>query len=438
MIERRKELRQQILNLVREYYEYHPETEQPFIPGKTRIPYGGRVYDAREMVNLVDSSLDFWLTLGEKGKLFSQRFAHYLNREFCVLVNSGSSANLLAFAALCSPDLEHPLKPGDEVITVATGFPTTVNPIIQLGCVPVFLDVDLETLNIDVSLLEQALSAKTRAIMLAHTGGNPFDITAVMEFARKHQLYVVEDNCDSLGSKYKGRLTGTFGHLATHSFYASHHITMGGGGAVLTDDTELARILISLRDWGRDCYCRPGEDNCCGKRFSGQFGELPYGFDHKYVYSQIGYNLQPLDLQAAIGLEQLEKLESFIAKRRHNFDSLQEAALKVPWLRVQRASEGANPSWFGMMLRLTEEAPADRGQVVQYLERKNIQTRLVFGGNLLRQPAYLEIKHRVVGELDNSDNIMNNGFFIGVYPGIDNARLEYMCEVLTGLVAEFS
>ncbi|MBN2290140.1 MAG: lipopolysaccharide biosynthesis protein RfbH [Candidatus Glassbacteria bacterium] len=432
MEDKEKRLREKILGLVREYYAFHAAAGE-FVPQRTRIPYGGRVYDGEELAALVDSSLDFWLTLGERGREFSGRLAKYLGRDHCLLVNSGSSANLLAFAALCSPTLDNPIKPGDEVITVAAGFPTTVNPVIQYGCVPVFVDIDPHTLNVDASLLEPALSSKTRAVMIAHMAGNPFEVESVLSFVEKHGLYLVEDNCDALGSRYQGRLTGSFGHLATQSFYASHHITMGSGGAVLTDNPELHRILVSLRDWGRDCFCGPGEDNRCGKRFSGRHGSLPAGFDHKYVYSQLGYNLQPLDLQAAIGLVQMDKLESFIKIRRENHQVLGEAASLVPWLRVQQATPRSEPSWFGLVLTLAGDAPVDRRCVLEYLEEKNIQTRLVFAGNIIRQPAYRGVKYRVAGKLTNTDLVMERTFFIGVYPGIDRARRDYMAVVLSGL-----
>jgi CDP-6-deoxy-D-xylo-4-hexulose-3-dehydrase len=426
------ELRERIGELVREICR-NRLVKTDFIPGETKIPYGGRIYDENEVMAAVSSSIDFWLTLGENGKRLEQNLAAYIGRRYCALVNSGSSANLLAFAALCSPLLENPLKPGDEVITVAAGFPTTVNPIIQYGCVPVFVDVAPDTVNIDVTRLDSALSDRTRAVMVAHTMGNPFDVDAVLAFCKKYDLYLVEDNCDSLGSLYRGEQTGSFGHLATLSFYPPHHITMGEGGAVLTDDPQLSRIVLGLRDWGRDCWCDSGYDNTCGKRFTGQFGSLPLGYDHKYVYSQIGYNLKPLDIQAAIGLVQLEKLPAFIEARRRNWEELSRAAAEVPWLKVQQPTPGSEPNWFGLLLTLTEDAPLERRRVVEYLEEKKIQTRQLFGGNLLRHPAYRGIDHRIVGELTNTDTVMNNTFFIGVYPGIDDQRREYMAKVLLEL-----
>lgn len=407
---------------------------QPFVSGESTIPYSGRVYDEREVIAAVDASLDFWLTMGSSGKAFEKRFASLLGRRFCTLVNSGSSANLVAFAALCSPLLDNPIRPGDEVITVAAGFPTTLNPILQYGCIPVFVDVDPATVNIDVALLEAAYSPRTRAVMLAHTMGDPFNLDAVLAFCHRHELYLIEDNCDSLGSRYRSEFTGSFGHLATHSFYPPHHITMGEGGAIVTDDPLLHRIVVGLRDWGRDCWCPSGQDNTCKSRFKGQYGTLPFGYDHKYVYSQIGYNLKPLDIQAAIGLAQLDKLPAFIAARRQNWHTLGQAAAEVPWLQVQQPTDHSEPSWFGLLLTLTEHAPMDRRAVVTHLESRKIQTRQLFGGNLLRQPAYAHIPHRIVGELRHTDVIMNRAFFIGVYPGIDAPRRQYIADTLRALV----
>jgi CDP-6-deoxy-D-xylo-4-hexulose-3-dehydrase len=417
---------------IRELYRVQ-HVEKPFRPGETHIPYSGRVFDENEIIAAVESCLEFWLTLGNNGKKFEEKLADYLNRRYAIMVNSGSSANLLAFAALCSPLRENPIVPGDEVITVAAGFPTTLNPILQYGCHPVFVDVDLDTVNIDVSRLDEAMGPRTRAVMIAHTLGNPFDIENVVQFCKKHDLFLIEDNCDALGSMYNNSPTGSFGDISTLSFYPPHHITTGEGGAVLTDDHHLYKIVLGLRDWGRDCWCTPGNDNTCRSRFTKQYGRLPYGYDHKYVYSQIGYNLKPLDIQAAIGLVQLEKLPFFVKDRIHNWERLNREARKIDWLKVQKATLGSKPSWFGLLLTLSEDAPFDRQYVINYLEERKIQTRQLFGGNLLRQPAYLTIKHRLVGDLSNTDIIMNRSFFIGVYPGLDDLRLEYMENVLSDL-----
>ena len=417
---------------IRELYGVQ-HVEKPFRLGETHIPYSGRVFDENEIIAAVESCLEFWLTLGNNGKKFEEKLADYLNRRYAIMVNSGSSANLLAFAALCSPLRENPIVPGDEVITVAAGFPTTLNPILQYGCHPVFVDVDLDTVNIDVSRLDEAMGPRTRAVMIAHTLGNPFDIENVVQFCKKHDLFLIEDNCDALGSMYNNSPTGSFGDISTLSFYPPHHITTGEGGAVLTDDHHLYKIVLGLRDWGRDCWCTPGNDNTCRSRFTKQYGRLPYGYDHKYVYSQIGYNLKPLDIQAAIGLVQLEKLPFFVKDRIHNWERLNREARKIDWLKVQKATLGSKPSWFGLLLTLSEDAPFDRQYVINYLEERKIQTRQLFGGNLLRQPAYLTIKHRLVGDLSNTDIIMNRSFFIGVYPGLDDLRLEYMENVLSDL-----
>lgn len=432
MPESEEKLRQEIGERVRQIVRAR-DAKRLFVPGQTVIPYAGRVYDADEILAAVESSLDFWLTLGPKGREFENRLSEYAGRRFAVLVNSGSSANLLAFAALCSPLSENPIRPGDEVITVAAGFPTTVNPIFQYGCVPVFVDIDPATVNIDVSRLEAALSSRTRAIMIAHTMGNPFDVGTITAFCRANDLFLIEDNCDALGSTYRGRLTGSFGTVATQSFYPPHHLTMGEGGAVLTDDLALNRIVRSLRDWGRDCWCDSGKDNTCGNRFKGQFGKLPLGYDHKYVYSQVGYNLKPLDIQAAIGLAQLKKLPSFTEVRRRNYEVLEKSARSIPWLMTQQATPGSEPSWFGLLLTLTQDAPIERRQVVEYLEAKKIQTRQLFAGNLICQPAYQNKEYRISGSLENTHAIMDRSFFLGVYPGIDDQRLDYMVGVIEGL-----
>ena len=426
------QLREEIADRVRALCRLR-SASQPFTPGRSLVPYAGRVFDEREVGAAVDACLDFWLTLGPRGKQFERALAERIGRRHCAMVNSGSSANYLAFAALCSPLLDNPIKPGDEVITVAAAFPTTVNPILQHNCVPVFVDVDADTINIDVSQLEAARSNRTRAVMIAHTMGNPFEVGAVLEFCSRYGFHLIEDNCDALGSLYEGKPTGSFGHLATQSFYPPHHITTGEGGAVLTDDPQLHRIAVSLRDWGRDCWCDSGHDNTCGRRFSGRHGRLPVGYDHKYVYSQLGYNLKPLDIQAAIGLAQLEKLPEFVAARRANHKALARAVERIGWLAVQQATPQSEPSWFGLVLTLADDAPVQRRDVLEYLEARQIQTRLLFGGNLLRQPAYRNIPHRLVGELHNTDAVMNRTFFVGVYPGIDAPRRRYMVDVLTGI-----
>lgn len=431
-MDQEKELRDKIKRLVKELVDAR-QRSQAFEPGRTVIPYGARVYDHHEVWAAVDSSLDFWLTLGPRAGEFEARLAKYLGRKHCILTNSGSSANLLAIAALSSPLLENPLRPGDEVITVAAGFPTTVNPIVQTGLVPVFVDVDPATANVDASLLSGAASDRARAVVLAHTMGNPFDADAVRAFCEERGLYLVEDNCDALGSVYKGVRTGSFGTLSTHSFYPSHHITMGEGGAVATDDPALDRIVRSLRDWGRDCYCSTGRDNTCGKRFEGKHGGLPEGYDHKYVYSQLGYSLRPLDIQAAIGLAQLDKLDSFVKARRKNREELAKAVRRVPWLTVQEPTPGSEPSWFGLMLTLKPDAPATRLEVVSRLEEAGVQTRLVFAGNLTLQPAYQNVEYRVAGTLENTDIVARRSFFIGVYPGIDAPRLAYVAEQVAAL-----
>jgi CDP-6-deoxy-D-xylo-4-hexulose-3-dehydrase len=432
-------LRLKILELVREYYgTAFPVSE--FVPGESLIPYAGRVFDEREIVNLVDSGLDFWLTTGRFADEFEKSFAKFFGRRHAHLVNSGSSANLLALSCLTSPKLdERPrkwggraaLKPGDEVITVAAGFPTTLNPIIQNRLVPVFVDITVPTYNIDVSRLEDALSERTAAVMVAHTLGNPFDLDAVTAFAQRHHLWLIEDCCDAVGSTYKGRNVGTFGDLATVSFYPAHHMTMGEGGAVIEDRGLLKMLIDSYRDWGRDCWCDPGKSNTCGKRFGWEQGELPHGYDHKYTYSHIGYNLKVTDMQAAVGLAQLDKVESFIAARRRNFALLYERLADMEeFLILPQATEGADPSWFGFPMAVREGAPFTRAQAINHLESRRISTRLLFGGNLIRQPAYLGIERRVVGDLTNTDFVMNNVFWIGVYPGLTLPMIDYMAETI--------
>lgn len=438
-MDRQQEIRQQINELITEFHSLK-HAKKAFIPGETFISYAGRVFDEREIQYLAQSSLDFWLTLGPEGMKFEKRLADFIGVRFCRSVNSGSSANLIAFGALTSPLMKDKrIEPGSEVITIAAGFPTTVTPIIQYNCIPVFVDVTEETKNIDVSLLREALSSKTRAVMIAHTLGNPFDLDAVTEFCRKHDLFLIEDNCDALGSEYKGKRTGSFGHIATESFYPAHHITMGEGGAVFTDDAVLKKVVDSLRDWGRDCWCEPGKSDTCGKRFSSQYGDLPYGYDHKYVYSHFGYNLKPLDIQAAIGLAQLEKLPSFIQARKKNFKSFYQALEKYEnRLILPRATEGADPSWFGFPITVRDNAGFTRDEFVTFLESRKIQTRTLFGGNLIKQPAFAELKgtgrYRVIGDLRHTDRIMNNTFWFGVYPGLTPPMVSYIidscCEFL--------
>ena len=428
------QLRSQILSLVAEYHQA-AFAKRPFVPGESSIPYAGRVFDEREIRNLVDASLDFWLTTGRFAERFEREFAQWMEVRHCLLVNSGSSANLVALAALTSPRLgERRLRPGDEVITVAAGFPTTLNPILQNGLVPVFVDVTLPTYNVDTSQLEAALSPRTRAMIFAHTLGNPFDVSAVSSFARKHDLWLVEDCCDAVGSTYFGRKTGTFGDLATVSFYPAHHMTMGEGGAVLTNTPLLHTIAESFRDWGRDCWCEPGCDNTCGKRFGWQLGELPCGYDHKFTYSHIGYNLKLTDMQAAVGVAQLEKLDGFVEARRRNIRALREGLAGLEeFFVLPEATNGAEPSWFGFPVAVRAGAPFTRNQVTHYLETRKIATRLLFGGNLVRQPAYRDSQYRVVGSLSQTDIVMNQVFWIGVYPGIQGQILDYMLETMKAL-----
>lgn len=427
--------REAILKQVREYCEkYHKPKE--YHQGD-RIPYAGRVYDAEEMVNLVDSALDFWLTAGKYTEAFEKEFAAFLGVRFCSLVNSGSSANLLAFMALTSHLLgERRIKPGDEVITVAAGFPTTVTPILQYGAVPVFVDITIPQYNIDVTLLEAALSDKTKAVMIAHTLGNPFDLEAVSEFCRRHGLWLVEDNCDALGSRYclegEWHYTGTVGDIGTSSFYPPHHMTMGEGGAVYTKDPLLNKIIRSLRDWGRDCVCASGQDNLCGHRFDRQYGELPAGYDHKYVYSHFGYNLKATDMQAAIGCAQLEKLEGFIQARRKHFEYLRERLQAAEGaLILPEPCRNSEPSWFGFMITCRESGR--KNVIVRHLENSGIQTRMLFAGNLLRQPCFDEMRktgtgYRTVGDLQETDRVMQDTFWIGVYPGMTEEMLDHMAD----------
>lgn len=433
-----QEAREKILSMVDEYCTMFHNQKKPFEEGQ-RIPYASRVYDSDEMVTLVDSALEFWLTSGRYTAEFEKALAEYLGVRYCALVNSGSSANLNAFMALTSPLLgERKINPGDEVITVAAGFPTTVTPCIQYGAVPVFVDVTIPQYNIDVNMLESALSEKTKAVMIAHTLGNPFDLGAVKAFCDKHNLWLVEDNCDALGSKYtidgKECFTGTVGDIGTSSFYPPHHMTMGEGGAVYTNNPLLNKCIRSFRDWGRDCVCASGQDNLCGHRFDKQYGELPLGYDHKYVYSHFGYNLKATDMQAAIGCAQLKKFPSFVEKRRHNFDRL-KAALggTEDKLILPEPCENSKPSWFGFLI--TCKAGTDRNKAVQYIESKGVQTRMLFAGNLTKHPCFDEMRktgkgYRIAGTLDNTDRIMNDTFWVGVYPGMTDEMIDYMAKVI--------
>ena len=437
MSERAEQLRKQILELTAEFHrEAFPA--RSFVPGESVVPVSGKVIHSEDLTSVVDSALDCWFTTGRFAKAFEKKLARFVGVRGCSLVNSGSSANLVALTALTSPKLgDRRLRPGDEVITVAAGFPTTVNPIIQNRLVPVFLDVTLPTLEIDVTQLEKALSPKTRAIMIAHTLGNTFDLDAVMAFAKKHKLWVVEDCCDALGSTFNGQKVGTFGDLATLSFYPAHHITMGEGGAVLTNTPLLKTLVESFRDWGRDCWCEPGEDNTCGKRFDWELGTLPCGYDHKYTYSHVGYNLKATDMQAALGLSQLDHLESFIQARKDNFRYLRQALEPLEdVLMLPEASAGADPSWFGFPLGVRTDAPFTRDQLVRTLEAQKIGTRLMFAGNLLRQPAYQEIEYRQVGELPNTDYVMRNVLWLGVYPGLTHPMLDHIADTISQFVSK--
>ncbi|GIV69766.1 lipopolysaccharide biosynthesis protein RfbH [Caldilinea sp.] len=429
MDSRAETLRTQILALVADYYEaaFAPK---PFIPGESPVPVAGRVFDASELQRLVEASLDFWLTTGRFAAQFEREFARFMGVRHAILVNSGSSANLLALSCLTSPKLgDRALHPGDEVITVAAGFPTTVNPILQNRLTPVFVDVAIPTYNIDASQLEAALSERTRAVMIAHTLGNPFDLDAVGDFARRHNLWLIEDCCDAVGATYRGQKVGTFGDLATVSFYPAHHITMGEGGCVLTNRSRLKTLVESFRDWGRDCWCEPGKDNTCGKRFDWRLGELPHGYDHKYIYSHIGYNLKATDMQAAVGVAQLAKLPSFIAARRRNFDLLRQGLSDLQeHLILPEATPFSEPSWFGFPITVAEGAPFTRNELVRFLEQRKIATRLLFGGNLVRQPAYRNQPYRIVGALTNTDRIMNNTFWVGVYPGLNETMLSFIVD----------
>jgi len=423
-------IKEEILRLVGEYYAA-AHANKIFTPGVSKVNYAGRVYDETDMQAATESVLDFWLTLGKYGKKFQLAFSEFLGVDKTVLTNSGSSANLIAMSTLCSPMMPHPIKPGSEVITVAASFPTTINPIIINRCIPVFLDVNLGTYNIDTSRLNDALSDKTRAIFVAHTLGNPFNLDEVLDFANKHNLFVIEDTCDALGAKYRGKYVGTFGDMATHSFYPAHHITMGEGGAVTTNKPLYYRILNSIRDWGRDCWCDPGKSNTCKKRFDWKLGSLPHGYDHKYTYSNIGYNLKPLDIQPAIGLVQLKRLPSFMRARKRNFDMLHKGFSKYEDSFILPVpTPHSEPNWFGFLITVRHEAKFTRSDIVSYFEQNNIVTRTLFAGNITRQPAYKDVKYRVVGNLNNTDYIMNNTFFIGNYPGLTAKHISYVLFIL--------
>lgn len=437
---KQEQLKQEILEKTKEYYElvHKPSQLREFKDGD-RVNYAGRVFDEREMINLIDSSLDFWLTYGSYSKKFEKELSNFLGIRWAFLVNSGSSANLLAFYALTSPLLkERKIKRGDEVITVAAGFPTTVAPLVQYGAVPVFVDMELTYFNIDVNELEKALSSKTKAVMIAHTLGNPFNIKVVKEFCDKHNLWLIEDNCDALGSKYAGKYTGTWGDIGTSSFYPPHHMTMGEGGATYTNNPLLKKIMLSMRDWGRDCWCESGVDNTCGCRFTQQFGTLPKGYDHKYVYSHFGFNLKATDMQASIGIAQLKKLPNFIKQRKENFEKLYEGLKELPELQLVAAQPNSDPSWFGFMMTLREKAKFTRNELVKFLEDNNIQTRNLFAGNIIRHPLFetLEenVDYRVIGSLTNTDKIMNDSFWIGVYPGMSDETIDYMIQKIREFV----
>ena len=419
--------RKDILDLVARFAEAKYSSGQVFIPGETPIPPSGKVIGSQEMVSMVDACLDGWLTTGRYNDAFESSLASYLGPRHVLTTNSGSSANLVAFAALTSPQLaERKLKPGDEVITVAAGFPTTVNPILLYGLVPVFIDVNINTFNIDVSQIESAITDKTKAIMLAHTLGNPFDLGVVQEIAKRHNLWLIEDCCDALGSRYDGKLVGNFGDIGTLSFYPAHHITMGEGGAVFTASSRLDRIMQSIRDWGRDCYCEPGQDNTCKKRFEWQLGDLPQGYDHKYTYSHLGFNLKISDMQAALGAAQLERLPGFIEQRKENFERLKNGLLDLSErLLLPEPTPGSEPSWFGFPLSLKED---ERPALIDFLEQRKIGTRLLFGGNLTRQPYFEGREYRVHGNLTNTDSVMQRAFWVGVYPGLEPAMLDYIIE----------
>jgi len=433
-----KQIRKEIFEKIKRLYKLRKE-QNKFISGESKINYAGRVYDEKEMINLVDSSLDFWLTAGRYAKKFEKEFAKFLGAKYCLLTNSGSSANLLAISALTSPKLgKRRLKPGDEVITTACGFPTTLNPILQNNLIPVFVDIDLGTYNIQTDKLEKAISEKTKAIFIAHTLGNPANLEKILKIAKKYKLWFIEDNCDASGSKYKGKYTGTFGDISTCSFFPAHHITMGEGGAVLTNDLLLKKIIVSFRDWGRACYCEPGHDNTCKKRFSWKLGRLSFGYDHKYIYSHIGYNLKITDMQAAIGVAQLKKFPSFIKARRKNFDEFSKFFKNYKnYFLLPQAEKDSETCWFGFPLLVKKESPFTRNEIVKYLENNKITTRMLFGGNLTKQPAYENTKYRIFGSLKNTDSVMNDLFWIGVYPGLTKEMLDYVVKIIDEFLLKY-
>ncbi len=433
-----EKIKQEIISKVKEYYHlvHKPEQENAFIPEESRINYAGRVFDEGEMVNLVDSALEFWLTHGRHSQQFEQKLASFLGVKWALLVNSGSSANLLAFMALTSHLLEdRQVKREDEVITVAAAFPTTISPIVQYGAVPVFVDIETDTCNIDVSKLDKALSPKTKVVMIAHTLGNPFDVKKVKAFCEKNNLWLIEDNCDALGSRVDGQLTGTFGDIGTSSFYPPHHITMGEGGAVYTSNPLLKKIMLSMRDWGRDCWCSSGKDNTCGSRFTKQFGDLPFGYDHKYVYSHFGYNLKATDLQAAIGTIQLDKINEFTKARQNNFNILSHKLQPVKHLiKLPKCNEWAEPSWFGFLMIVNKSLQSSRNELAQHLESKKIQTRNLFSGNIVRHPLFQSLKegvdYRISGTLKETDRITEDALWVGVYPGMGEIKLGFMADTI--------
>jgi len=438
MAKTEQELRAEIAALVKEFYNTK-FAERSFVPGQTPVRYAGRVFDEKEIQASVDASLDFWLTSGRYTEAFESAFSEFTGAEYAILVNSGSSANLIALTSLMSPLLgDRKLKKGDEVVAVAAGFPTTVNPIIQNGLIPVFVDVEIGTYNINLDHLKRALSPKTRAIFLAHTLGNPYNLDAIMEIVRAHNLWLIEDCCDALGSVYKGKMVGSFGHIATCSFYPAHHITMGEGGCVFTSDDVLARAARSIRDWGRDCYCAPGESNTCGKRFSGQYGKLPKGYDHKYVYSHVGYNLKVTEMQAAIGVEQMKKLPHFIARRKENFARWYEGFSQwTDYFILPEATEGADPSWFAFPITVKESTPFSRTELTNFLNAHGVETRNLFAGNILMQPGYLNIEHRVAPDgLTVTNMIMNDTFFLGTYPGLAKEQIDYALSLIAQFVKD--
>jgi CDP-6-deoxy-D-xylo-4-hexulose-3-dehydrase len=431
-----RKIRSEIVQKTSQYYQER-FLKQVFVPGKTRVNYAGRVFDSSEIINAIEASLDFWLTEGRFSEEFSEKIAEFLGLKQVILTNSGSSANLLAFAALTSSKLgEKRLKAGDEVISVAAGFPATVTPVLQYGLKPVFVDIDIPSYNIDIEMMRRAVTSRTKCIFIAHTLGNPFNIDEVVRLAKENDLWLIEDNCDAFGSTYKGKRTGTFGHLSTISFYPAHHITTGEGGAICTNDQQLANLVRSFRDWGRDCYCSGGENNTCGKRFSQQFGNLPFGFDHKYVYSEIGYNLKMTDIQAAIGSAQMEKLPEFCERRKENFRYWAQIFSKYPeYFILPRPTPDSDPAWFAFIVTLKANIPFNRDEITSYLNHNLIETRNLFAGNITKQPGYIGHNWRIADHLDNTDNVMNNSFFLGTYPGLAKEMYDYSEKILTDFIS---